>query len=92
MSTDIAPAPAPTPAEIQDRQDALAESGWGQPFRFFQPRNLCFWVYMVLVVWGAINIWGQVSPLSGFYGQAIVSGIILLVHQSVTKACPKSFA
>jgi RsiW-degrading membrane proteinase PrsW (M82 family) len=31
-------------------------TGWGLPFRFWQPHNLCFWVYVVCTVLGAVHL------------------------------------
>jgi RsiW-degrading membrane proteinase PrsW (M82 family) len=66
------------PAEIARRDDALAMSGWGRSFTFIQPHNLCFWVYVVFVGWGGLQAWQQLSSYGGFYGQALVSGAILI--------------
>jgi RsiW-degrading membrane proteinase PrsW (M82 family) len=64
--------------ELRQRQEALEVSGWGRPFTFLQPHNLCFWTYVVLLAWGTVEMWQQLSKVGGFYGQALVSGVILV--------------
>ena len=34
---------------LERRRTAIATSGWGARFDFFQPHNACFWVYLGLV-------------------------------------------
>ena len=46
----------PAPDSLSRRAKALELSGWGQPFRFWQPHNLCFWVYLALTVVGLAAI------------------------------------
>ena len=38
----------------EDRRRAIEQSGWGEDFHLFQPHNLAFWVYCLLVVAGAV--------------------------------------
>jgi RsiW-degrading membrane proteinase PrsW (M82 family) len=64
-----------TPTE--DRRRAIAQSGWGEEFRLFQPHNLAFWVYCLLVVAGALVLLGQVSIALAAYSGALVSGIVV---------------
>lgn len=48
-------APA-TPADaLERRREVLDLTGWGLPFRLWQPHNLCFWVYVVFVSLGALH-------------------------------------
>ena len=61
----------------EDRRRAIAQSGWGAEFRLYQPHNLAFWVYCLLVVAGAIVLSGQVSIALAAYSGALVSGIIV---------------
>jgi RsiW-degrading membrane proteinase PrsW (M82 family) len=49
-------------ALLTARADAIERSGWGSPFRFVQPRNLGFWVYLVLVGWGALGAMQTILP------------------------------
>jgi RsiW-degrading membrane proteinase PrsW (M82 family) len=69
-----------TAARVDDlavRQAALTTSGWGRPFTFFQPRNLAFWVYVVLV---GIGIWSFIAMLADRYAayeRAIVVSVVL---------------
>ncbi|GLY50679.1 PrsW family intramembrane metalloprotease [Lentzea sp. NBRC 102530] len=56
---------------------AIEESGWGLPFRFVQPRNLAFWVYLVGVGGGALAILRYFGPGAHFYGPALTGGVLL---------------
>jgi protease PrsW len=59
-----------------DRSRAIEQSGWGEDFRLFQPHNLAFWVYCVLLVAGAYVLSGQVSIAAAAYSGALTSGIV----------------
>lgn len=54
---------------------AIEESGWGLPFRFFQPHNLAFWVYVTGVGGGALAMVKYFGV--GFYTPALTGGILL---------------
>ena len=60
----------------EDRRRAIEQSGWGEDFRLFQPHNLAFWVYCVLVVAGAYVLSGQISIAAAAYSGALISGVI----------------
>jgi RsiW-degrading membrane proteinase PrsW (M82 family) len=60
----------------EDRRLAIEQSGWGEDFRFVQPRNLAFWVYCALIVAGAYVLSGQISIAAAAYSGALISGII----------------
>jgi protease PrsW len=53
------------------RDVALDLSGWGRSFRFYQPRNLAFWGYLVLVATGALAFSSKLAREYNAYGQAI---------------------
>lgn len=55
---------------------AIEESGWGEPYRFFQPRNLAFWVFCWLVAIGTVSLAGQITDIFGAYQSAITSAYI----------------
>ena len=60
----------------QERSAAIAAYGWGARVRFFQPRNLAFWVWGVFVVWGGwYNL--QSTIAARYYAPAI--GLALVV-------------
>jgi RsiW-degrading membrane proteinase PrsW (M82 family) len=61
---------------IEDRRRAIAQSGFGEEFRFVQPRNLAFWVYCLLVLAGAVVLSGQISVAAAAYSGALISGAI----------------
>ena len=56
---------------------AIEESGWGQPFRFLQPHNLAFWVYLLGVGGGALTMLRYFGPRAAFYTPALAGGILL---------------
>lgn len=67
-----------TTAETDEtaRRDAIAVSGWGAPFRFVQPHNACFWVYLVFVGAGVWQLIGLVVPTAGIYAPADITSLI----------------
>ncbi|MET9229999.1 PrsW family intramembrane metalloprotease [Lentzea sp. NPDC003310] len=56
---------------------AIEESGWGRPFRFVQPRNLAFWVYLLGVGGGALALLRYFGPGAHFYRPALTGGVLL---------------
>jgi RsiW-degrading membrane proteinase PrsW (M82 family) len=78
QSTASAPAPSSVPSELLTaRQAALEESAWGERFYLVQPRNLCFWVYVVLVAIGAHHMVSSFGSTIGYFGDALAVGIIV---------------
>ncbi|HTW16628.1 MAG TPA: PrsW family intramembrane metalloprotease [Nocardioides sp.] len=76
--TDAVPGSAAAPDDlIQARAQALEESAWGERFHLVQPRNLCFWVYVVLMAIGVHHIFTSFSPVIGYYGDALAVGIVV---------------
>ncbi len=59
------------------RDIALDLSGWGRGFRFFQPRNLAYWGYLVLVTTGAFSFSSLLAREYNAYGQAIGLAVTL---------------
>ncbi|MEU7789608.1 PrsW family intramembrane metalloprotease [Amycolatopsis sp. NPDC049159] len=55
---------------------AIEESGWGVPFRLFQPHNLAFWVYSLGLGGGALAI-VRYFGTGGFYTPALTGGVLL---------------
>jgi RsiW-degrading membrane proteinase PrsW (M82 family) len=62
-------------APVDRRADAIAVSGWGAPFRFVQPHNACFWVFLALVASGAWYVVTSVAATGGVYDQAYATAI-----------------
>jgi protease PrsW len=60
----------------ENRRRAIERSGWGEDFRLFQPHNLAFWVYCLLVAAGAVVLSGQISIAAAAYSGALISGLI----------------
>jgi len=63
---------------LRRRAEALETSAWGEPFHFLQPRNLCFWVYLWLVVAGALRILSLYRNSFGYYEQAFTTAAVLV--------------
>lgn len=61
----------------QRRTEALETSAWGERFTFFQPQNLCFWVYLALTGVGLVHVWSYFGPKADFYAQAFIIAAIL---------------
>lgn len=74
------------------RRDALDLTGWGKPFRFWQPHNLCFWVFSALFLVGGVHFLQYFSPGTADFGAAIgvgalavaVYGLIFVVFLRLT--------
>ncbi len=64
-------------AQLARRVEAIEVSGWGGRFKFFQPHNLCFWVYLVIVAIGLAYIVQTVGGQAGFYGPSYITAAIL---------------
>lgn len=75
MSQQIAGSASTGAAERQ--RVAIEVSGWGQPFRFFQLRNLCFWVYLVLTGVGVVHIWSYFRADVVFYAEPFAVAAVL---------------
>jgi RsiW-degrading membrane proteinase PrsW (M82 family) len=56
---------------------AIEESGWGQEFRFLQPHNLTFWVYLLGLGGGALSMVRYFGSGGGFYTPALTGGVLL---------------
>jgi protease PrsW len=61
--------------ELTRRRDAIAVSGWGAPFRFVQPHNACFWMYLVLAVAGLWTLVPMFAATAGVYAEANAAAI-----------------
>jgi protease PrsW len=65
-----------TLADLDDVRDvALDLSGWGRRFTFYQPRNMAFWGYLVLVGMGMFVSVARVTREYDAYGQAIALAV-----------------
>ena len=62
-------------AELARRREAIAVSGWGAPFRFVQPHNACFWMYLVLVAAGLWTLVPMFAATAVVYAEANVAAI-----------------
>ena len=70
--------PASAPSSVKAAQlSAIEQSGWGVPFRFVQPRNLAFWLYVFGVGSGALTMLHYFGPRAGFYAPALTGGVLL---------------
>ncbi len=68
MSTAQPPVPADA---LATRRRALELTGWGQPFRFVQPHNLCFWVFAGLTIVGLVHMVRYFGPGAADFGEAL---------------------
>ncbi|UTX52484.1 PrsW family intramembrane metalloprotease [Leucobacter aridicollis] len=72
-STDTLPRDA-----LDIQAAAISRSGWGATFEFVQPRNLCFWLYLILTGVGAVNLWKYVAPKAGFFAESLTLGAVVV--------------
>jgi RsiW-degrading membrane proteinase PrsW (M82 family) len=56
------------------RREVLEVTGWGLPFRLLQPHNLCFWVYVVLVALGALDLVAFFAGGASVVGAGLAAG------------------
>lgn len=70
-----------SPALLESRSAALDKTAWGEKFRFVQPRNVVFWMYLWLCGVGAVKGWQVVvTPYTGYFGRALlVAGIVAVI-------------
>ncbi|MGX1809264.1 PrsW family intramembrane metalloprotease [Nocardia sp. NPDC055321] len=65
----------------QDRFLAIENSGWGRTFTFYQPRNLAFWVYLLITGSGAMLFISRIATSYPAYGRAIaVTAAVFTVY------------
>jgi protease PrsW len=68
----VAVTPVTTLADLdRGREIALDLSGWGRRFSFYQPRNVAFWGYLLLVGIGFLAFVSKLALEYDAYGQAI---------------------
>jgi protease PrsW len=68
----VAVTPATTLADLDRERDiALDRSGWGRRFSFYQPRNVAFWGYLLLVATGFLAFVSTLALKFDAYGHAI---------------------
>lgn len=62
------------------RAAAIESSGWGRRFHFVQPRNACFWVYLVLVITGFQVMLQFATPgLQAYQASFTLSAVVFAV-------------
>lgn len=61
------------------RDAAIDASGWGRRFVFYQPRNLAFWGYILLVMLGVVLFAQVIARQYPAFGQAITLAVTLLI-------------
>ncbi|MGA9873006.1 MAG: PrsW family intramembrane metalloprotease [Rhodococcus sp. (in: high G+C Gram-positive bacteria)] len=67
-------------AELIDAQlDAIEMSGRARKFQLFQPRNLCWWVYVAMVAYGVLSIPTVFAAPVHAFGSAIAGSVVLLL-------------
>ncbi|TDW24515.1 PrsW family intramembrane metalloprotease [Kribbella kalugense] len=65
------------PEEKLAQRQAIVESGWGWPYRFLQPHNVAFWVYLLGVGGGALTMLRYFGQAASFYTPALAGGVVL---------------
>ena len=68
--------PALSPAK-NTQIAAIEASGWGERFRFFQLRNLAFWVYLIGVVFGTFALLQLYGSGGAIFHPALFAGVLL---------------
>jgi RsiW-degrading membrane proteinase PrsW (M82 family) len=63
--------------------EAIAESGWGRPFRVIQLRNACFWVLLWGLVAGATRMVQQYGSAGTAYATGLGVGIVAFAIYTV---------
>ncbi|WP_116451173.1 PrsW family intramembrane metalloprotease [Blastococcus litoris] len=76
MTATVDPAPVPPADELERRRHAIEVSGWGARFRFIQPRNACFRVYLAVVFAGGWYVVNTVADTAGAFAQAYVASVL----------------
>ncbi len=61
---------------LERRRAAIAVSGWGARFEFFQPHNACFWVYLGLVASGLWYVVTAVQATRGAFNEAYATALV----------------
>jgi RsiW-degrading membrane proteinase PrsW (M82 family) len=74
---------AAQPKSKQRQLDVLRHSGWGVPFRIFQPRNLCFWVLLLGYAGGVTVALQSIRPTAPAYSSALDYGVVLFAIYAV---------
>ncbi|MFG1783320.1 PrsW family intramembrane metalloprotease [Rhodococcus oryzae] len=73
-----------TPDVDKQRQlTAIARSGYGRPYRIYQPRNLAFWVYWLIMAAGVLRLVENLSPGARVLTTALVSAVIVFALYAV---------
>ncbi|WP_433385400.1 PrsW family intramembrane metalloprotease [Actinoplanes sp. CA-142083] len=65
--------------ELTAREAAIEASGWGNKVSFWQPRNACLWVYVLIVAYGLWNAFGIVNGEIRVYGPALAASTVIFV-------------
>ncbi|SHN44691.1 PrsW family intramembrane metalloprotease [Cryptosporangium aurantiacum] len=66
-----------TPISKDAQLAAIEQSGWGTPYKFFQPHNPVFWVYLFAMGAGAVSMVKYFATAIGPYTVAFTSGVVL---------------
>ncbi|GAA0505938.1 hypothetical protein Ade02nite_91110 [Paractinoplanes deccanensis] len=68
---------------IATREAAIARTGWGNPFTLWQPRNACFWVYVLGVGYGAWVLFGTINEGIRLYAPALTASALIFAIYAV---------
>ena len=59
------------------RDPAIDAAGWGEPIPLYQPHNPAFWLYIGVVVLGAVHLATEVANIGPQYTAAMVSSAFI---------------
>ena len=65
--------------ELTAREAAIELSGWGNKVYFWQPRNACLWVYVLIVGYGLWNAFVIVNGEIRVYAPALAASTVVFV-------------
>ncbi|MEV4350558.1 PrsW family intramembrane metalloprotease [Actinoplanes sp. NPDC049596] len=68
---------------VTTREAAITRTGWGNAFSFWQPRNACFWVYVLTVAYGLWVLFGTLNQGIRLYAPALTASAIIFAFYAV---------
>ncbi|MEV6521799.1 PrsW family intramembrane metalloprotease [Longispora sp. NPDC051575] len=75
-------APETTPA-LDARAAAIERTGWGRSVSLWQPRNACFWVYLLGVGYGVWVLLGMLNQTIRLYAPALAASAVVFAVYAV---------
>lgn len=75
---------APAPDALERRRTVLELTGWGLPFRLWQPHNLCFWLFVAFTALGAVRLVRYFALGASVVGAGLGAGAIATAVYGLT--------